>query len=89
MKTLGLGSSSFFTSNVPLDYTISKKEKNLNSNNLFLRNQHTWVSMTLEFKAPKYPRVEVINFLAKYDPLDYTILKKEKFLNSNDWFLRN
>jgi hypothetical protein len=47
------------------------------------------VSLTLEFKASKYPRVEVINFLAKFVPLDYTILKKEKFLNSNDWFLRN
>jgi len=47
------------------------------------------VSLTLEFKAPKYPRVEVINFLAKYVPLEYTILKKEKILNSNDWFLRN
>jgi len=46
------------------------------------------VSLTLEFKAPKYPRVEVINFLAKYVPLDYTILKKEKKLK-NDWFLRN
>jgi hypothetical protein len=33
MKTLGIGSSSFFTSKVYLDYTISKKEKFLNSNN--------------------------------------------------------
>jgi hypothetical protein len=76
MKSLGLGSSSFSTSNVSLDYTISKKEKFSNSNFLFLRNQHTRVSLTLEFKGPKYPWVEVINFLAYFVPLDYTILKK-------------
>ena len=89
MKSLGLGSSSFSTSNVSLDYTISKKEKSSNSNYLFLRNRHSRVSLTLEFKAPKYPRVEVIKVLAYYVPLDYTILKKEKILNSDSWFLRN
>ncbi len=54
-----------------------------------MRNQHTRVSLTLELKAPKYPRVEVIKILAYYVPLDYNILKKEKILNSDSLFLRN
>jgi hypothetical protein len=72
MITLGLGPSSFFTSNASLYCIISKKEKKFKFEFelLVLEKPANYGKPDPRISGPKYPRMEVIIFLALYFHLD-------------------